>query len=115
MYVLFHPETAYLIPGGLAIMPNHPAGACDDLALTWKYVSSHNQTGSQERVRTPKQRRPSYAVLSANRMMVVMIRLQAPLTASQYKRYAAVWTRAFSFLFEWRPDLCSFSKKEFPS
>ena len=73
MYVLFHPETAYLIPGGLAIMPNHPAGACDDLALTWKYVSSHNQTGSQERVRTPKQRRPSYAVLSANRMMVVMM------------------------------------------
>ena len=54
-------------------MPNHPAGACDDLALTWKYVSSHNQTGSQERVRTPKQRRPSYAVLSANRMMVVMM------------------------------------------
>ena len=54
-------------------MPNHPAGTCDELALTWKYVSSHNQTGSQERVRTPKQRRPSYAVLSANRMMVVMM------------------------------------------
>ena len=54
-------------------MPNHPAGTCDDLALTWKYVSSHNQTGSQEQVRTPKQSRPSYAVLSANRMMVVMM------------------------------------------
>ena len=53
-------------------MPNHPAGTCDDLALTWKYVSSHNQTGSQEQVRTPKQSRPSYAVLSANRMMMVM-------------------------------------------
>ena len=54
-------------------MPNHPAGTCDDLALTWKYVSSHNQTGSQEQVRTPKQSRPSYAVLSANRMMVGMM------------------------------------------
>ena len=54
-------------------MPNHPAGTCDDLALTWKYVSSHNQTGSQEQVRTPKQSRPSYAVLSALRMMVVMM------------------------------------------
>ena len=54
-------------------MPNHPAGTCDDLALTWKYVSSHNQTGSQEQVRTPKQSRPSYAVLSANRMIVGMM------------------------------------------
>ena len=81
-------------------MPNHPAGTCDDLALTWKYVSSHNQTGRQEQVRTPKQSRPSYAVLSANRMMVVMMmimvmtaflcRLQALLTSSQCKRYAAV-------------------------
>ena len=54
-------------------MPNHPAGTCDDLALTWKYVSSHNQTGSQEQVRTPKQSRPSYAVLSVNRMVMVMM------------------------------------------
>ena len=54
-------------------MPNHPAGTCDDLALTWKYVSSHNQTGSQEQVRTPKQSRPSYAVLSVNLMVMVLM------------------------------------------
>ena len=58
-------------------MPNHPAGTCDDVALTWKYVSSHNQTGRQEQVRTPKQSRPSYAVLSANRMMVGMMMIMA--------------------------------------
>ena len=53
--------------------------------------------------------------IGASLTWAFLCRLQPLLTALQYKRYAAVWKRAFSFLFEWRLDLYSFSKKEFPS